>query len=206
MNIHYLWNQKETSQLVPWKLGTQSSYHTSSSSLLVTYSWLSSFLVSSSPDPFYPDCFFFSLFHNLFHSFLPISLFHLFLPFPFYPLFLVPFYSLPLFPFLITHPLLLQSSREQLAIGAFAQSLLVIPNTLSVNAAKDATDLVPKLRAYHHSSQVKTEHSQLKNYGLDLLEGEGEKVHFGFVQFNFGWKRKWHCKFQILIHLLSKRQ
>jgi len=64
------------------------------------------------------------------------------------------------------------SSREQLAIGAFAQSLLVIPNTLSVNAAKDATDLVPKLRAYHHSSQVKTEHTQLKFYGLDLLEGQ----------------------------------
>lgn len=64
------------------------------------------------------------------------------------------------------------SSREQLAIGAFAQSLLVIPNTLTVNAAKDATDLVPKLRAYHHSSQVKTEHSQLKYYGLDLVEGQ----------------------------------
>merc|ERR1712212_793662 len=64
------------------------------------------------------------------------------------------------------------SSREQLAIGAFAQSLLVIPNTLTVNAAKDATDLVPKLRAFHHSSQVKTEHTQLKYYGLDLLEGQ----------------------------------
>lgn len=63
------------------------------------------------------------------------------------------------------------SSREQLAIGAFAESLLVIPNTLSVNAAKDATDLVPKLRAYHHSSQVKQEHSDLKYYGLDLIEG-----------------------------------
>lgn len=63
------------------------------------------------------------------------------------------------------------SSREQLAIGSFAQSLLVIPNTLAVNAAKDATDLVPKLRAYHHSSQVKAEHSQLKHYGLDLMEG-----------------------------------
>lgn len=63
------------------------------------------------------------------------------------------------------------SSREQLAIGAFAQSLLVIPSTLSVNAAKDGTDLVPKLRAYHHSSQTKTEHSALKFYGLDLIEG-----------------------------------
>ena len=65
-----------------------------------------------------------------------------------------------------------QSSREQLAIGAFAQSLLVIPNTLAVNAAKDSTDLVPKLRAYHHSSQVKTEHAQLKFYGLDLMKGK----------------------------------
>merc|ERR1711909_67777 len=63
------------------------------------------------------------------------------------------------------------SSREQLAIGAFAQSLLVIPSTLSVNAARDATDLVPKLRAYHHSSQTKTEHAALKFYGLDLMDG-----------------------------------
>ncbi|KAL7636382.1 UNVERIFIED_CONTAM: hypothetical protein RMT77_013157 [Armadillidium vulgare] len=63
------------------------------------------------------------------------------------------------------------SSREQLAIGSFAQSLLVIPNTLAVNAAKDATDLVPKLRAYHHSSQVKAQHSPLKYYGLNLIDG-----------------------------------
>lgn len=83
-----------------------------------------------------------------------------------------------LYYFLLSHTLIYififcleQSSREQLAIGAFAESLLVIPNTLSVNAAKDATDLVPKLRAYHHSSQIKTEHSQLKHYGLDLIEG-----------------------------------
>ena len=65
-----------------------------------------------------------------------------------------------------------QSSREQLAIAAFAQSLLVIPNTLTVNAARDATDLVPKLRAFHHSSQVKAEHQKLKYYGLDLMEGK----------------------------------
>jgi T-complex protein 1 subunit alpha len=63
------------------------------------------------------------------------------------------------------------SSREQLAIAAFAQSLLVIPNTLTVNAARDATELVPKLRAFHHSSQVKAEHKKLKYFGLDLMEG-----------------------------------
>lgn len=63
------------------------------------------------------------------------------------------------------------SSREQLAIAAFAQSLLVIPKTLSVNAARDATDLVAKLRAYHNSSQTKVEHANLKWVGLDLTEG-----------------------------------
>ena len=64
-----------------------------------------------------------------------------------------------------------QSSREQLAIAEFAKSLLVIPKTLAVNAAKDATDLVAKLRAYHNSSQTKKDHSHLKWYGLDLIEG-----------------------------------
>jgi len=63
------------------------------------------------------------------------------------------------------------SSREQLAIADFAKSLLVIPKTLSVNAAQDASDLVAKLRAYHNSSQTKTEHAALKNHGLDLHEG-----------------------------------
>jgi len=63
------------------------------------------------------------------------------------------------------------SSREQLAIADFAKSLLVIPKTLAVNAAKDASDLVAKLRAYHNSSQTKAEHAQLKNCGLDLVEG-----------------------------------
>jgi len=63
------------------------------------------------------------------------------------------------------------SSREQLAIAEFAKSLLVIPKTLAVNAAQDASDLVAKLRAYHNSSQTKTEHATLKNHGLDLHEG-----------------------------------
>lgn len=63
------------------------------------------------------------------------------------------------------------SSREQLAIAEFAKSLLVIPKTLAVNAAKDATDLVAKLRAYHNTSQTKKEHAELKWYGLDLIEG-----------------------------------
>ena len=63
------------------------------------------------------------------------------------------------------------ASREQLAIADFAKSLLVIPKTLAVNAAQDSSDLVAKLRAYHNTSQTKADHSQLKNYGLDLYEG-----------------------------------
>jgi len=46
-----------------------------------------------------------------------------------------------------------QGSREQLAIGEFAQSLLIIPRTLALNAAKDASDLIARLRSIHASSQ-----------------------------------------------------
>lgn len=74
-------------------------------------------------------------------------------------------------------------SREQLAIGEFAQSLLVIPKTLAVNAAKDSADLVAQLRSRHATSQriqdgegnddEKTiaRKKSYKNYGLDLMRG-----------------------------------
>lgn len=64
------------------------------------------------------------------------------------------------------------SSREQSAIAEFANSLLVIPRQLAVNAALESTDLVAKLRAYHNSSQTKPEHKELKWLGLDLVEGK----------------------------------
>lgn len=63
------------------------------------------------------------------------------------------------------------ASREQLAIAEFANSLLVIPKTLTVNAAKDSADLVAKLRAYHNASQVQADKAHLKWVGLDLVEG-----------------------------------
>lgn len=64
-------------------------------------------------------------------------------------------------------------SREQLAIAEFANSLLCIPKCLAVNAAKDSTELVSKLRAYHNNSQLKPEqYGKLKWYGLDLFEGK----------------------------------
>jgi len=63
-------------------------------------------------------------------------------------------------------------SREQLAIAEFADALLVIPKVLSVNAAKDSTELVAKLRAYHHAAQTRPDKAHLAGYGLDLVKGE----------------------------------
>lgn len=70
-------------------------------------------------------------------------------------------------------------TREQLAIQEFADALLVIPKTLAVNAAKDSSELVAKLRAAHAKSQNlggfssvdSAEAKKLKNTGLDLVEG-----------------------------------
>lgn len=67
-------------------------------------------------------------------------------------------------------------SREQLAIAEFAAALLVIPKTLAVNAAKDASDLIAKLRSYHAASQqvsdADVKRKNYKNYGLDLIKGK----------------------------------
>eukprot|EP00045_Choanoeca_perplexa_P007392 m.66507 g.66507 ORF g.66507 m.66507 type:complete len:558 (+) comp14057_c0_seq2:51-1724(+) len=64
------------------------------------------------------------------------------------------------------------SSREQLAIAEFAKALLVIPKTLAVNAACDATELVAKLRAFHNASQTDESKAALKWVGLDLTSGQ----------------------------------
>ncbi|KAJ3254944.1 T-complex protein 1 subunit alpha [Boothiomyces macroporosus] len=66
------------------------------------------------------------------------------------------------------------ASREQLAIAEYAQSLLTIPKILAVNAAKDSTDLVAKLRAYHNAAQepdASDAKKALKYTGMDLVNG-----------------------------------
>lgn len=63
-------------------------------------------------------------------------------------------------------------SREQLAIAEFAQAMLVIPKTLVVNAAKDSTELVAKLRAFHNASQTIEAKKGFKWIGLDLENGK----------------------------------
>ncbi|KAL4742782.1 chaperonin Cpn60/TCP-1 family [Aspergillus similis] len=77
-------------------------------------------------------------------------------------------------------------SREQLAIGEFAQSLLIVPKTLAVNAAKDSSELVAQLRKRHALSQrvqegeanekekAAAKKKEYRNYGLDLTKG---RVH-----------------------------
>lgn len=62
-------------------------------------------------------------------------------------------------------------SREQVAIAEFGEALLVIPKTLAVNAAKDSTELVAKLRAVHHAAQSDDAKVGLRTFGLDLAEG-----------------------------------
>ncbi|KAL4669279.1 hypothetical protein H8959_007833 [Pygathrix nigripes] len=66
-------------------------------------------------------------------------------------------------------------SWEQIATAEFARSLLVIPNTLAVNAAQDSTDLDAKLRASHNETQVNSECKNLKWIGLDLKNGKSRE-------------------------------
>ena len=80
-----------------------------------------------------------------------------------------------LFPFRRGLTISVQGSREQLAVAEFASALLSIPKTLAVNAAKDSTELVAKLRSYHHAAQnapIGDPKKVLLRYGLDLLNGE----------------------------------
>ncbi len=76
------------------------------------------------------------------------------------------------------------SSREQLAIGEFSQSLLIVPKTLAVNAALDSSELLAQLRLRHALSQRvqdgeanererdMAKKRQYQNYGLDLTRGK----------------------------------
>ncbi|KAI8388257.1 T-complex protein 1 subunit alpha [Radiomyces spectabilis] len=78
------------------------------------------------------------------------------------------------------------ASREQLAIAEYANALLVIPKTLAVNAAKDSTELVAKLRAYHNAAlndQADERKRALKYYGLELVNGVvRDNLHAGVLE------------------------
>jgi len=67
-------------------------------------------------------------------------------------------------------------SREQLAIAEFSEALQIIPKILALNAAKDATELLAKLRVFHNASQkadgADEKKKELKYSGLDLTNGK----------------------------------
>ena len=67
-------------------------------------------------------------------------------------------------------------SREQMAINEYAEALNVIPKQLAINAAKDATDLLTKLRYVHGRYLKESSHNEdtnkLKYTGLDLMNGK----------------------------------
>ncbi|CAH7671893.1 T-complex protein 1 subunit alpha [Phakopsora pachyrhizi] len=77
-------------------------------------------------------------------------------------------------------------SREQLAIAEFAASMLVVPKTLATNAAKDSTDLVAMLRAFHNLSQTCSNEDpkkQLRYFGLNLYDGKVvDNVKLGVIE------------------------
>ncbi|KAH9028165.1 T-complex protein 1 [Lactarius hengduanensis] len=97
-------------------------------------------------------------------------------------------------------------SREQLAIAEFATALLVIPKTLAVNAAKDATDLVAKLRSYHNAAQnapAGDPKKVLLRYGLDLLKGDvRDNVTAGVLEPTVSKVRSLKSAFEAAVSLL----
>jgi len=97
-------------------------------------------------------------------------------------------------------------SREQLAIAEFASALLVIPKTLSVNAAKDSTDLVAKLRSCHNAAQNANAGDPKKaylRYGLDLLNGQiRDNVTAGVLEPTMSKIRSLKSAFEAAVSLL----
>jgi len=67
-------------------------------------------------------------------------------------------------------------SREQLAIAEFSEALTIIPKILALNAAKDATELLAKLRVLQNAAQkcdpADEKKVALKFSGLDLTNGK----------------------------------
>ncbi|KAI0303420.1 chaperonin Cpn60/TCP-1 family [Multifurca ochricompacta] len=97
-------------------------------------------------------------------------------------------------------------SREQLAIAEFASALLIIPKTLAVNAAKDATNLVAKLRSYHNAAQnapAGDPKKVLLRYGLDLLKGDvRDNVTAGVLEPTMSKVRSLKSAFEAAVSLL----
>jgi T-complex protein 1 subunit alpha len=91
-------------------------------------------------------------------------------------------------------------------MAEFAAALLIIPKTLAVNAAKDATDLVAKLRSYHSAAQnapAGDPKKVLMRYGLDLLKGDvRDNVEAGILEPTVSKVRSLKSAFEAAVSLL----
>eukprot|EP00497_Spongosphaera_streptacantha_P001343 TRINITY_DN1946_c0_g1_i1.p2 TRINITY_DN1946_c0_g1~~TRINITY_DN1946_c0_g1_i1.p2 ORF type:complete len:121 (-),score=45.66 TRINITY_DN1946_c0_g1_i1:2-364(-) len=58
-----------------------------------------------------------------------------------------------------------------MAIQEFAEALKIIPKTLAMNGAFDATDIVARLRGYHSMSQSDDSKKKYRWIGLNLADG-----------------------------------
>jgi T-complex protein 1 subunit alpha len=65
-------------------------------------------------------------------------------------------------------------NKEQIAVAQFAEALSIIPKTLAVNAAQDASELISKLRVAHSHAQNNEDpkFQKMKYCGLDLTLGK----------------------------------
>lgn len=64
------------------------------------------------------------------------------------------------------------ATKEQLAVKEFAEALLVIPKTLAINAALDATELVTRLCSVHNEVHIRGADDPRRFCGLDLVAGK----------------------------------
>ena len=93
-----------------------------------------------------------------------------------------------------------------MAIAEFASALLSIPKTLAVNAAKDSTELVAKLRSYHNAAQnapAGDPKKALLRYGLDLMNGEvRDNVSAGVLEPTMSKVRSLKSAYEAAVSLL----
>lgn len=93
-----------------------------------------------------------------------------------------------------------------MAIAEFATALLAIPKTLAVNAAKDSTNLVAKLRSYHNAAQnapAGDPKKVLLRYGLDLMNGEvRDNVKAGVLEPTMSKVRSLKSAYEAAVSLL----
>lgn len=84
--------------------------------------------------------------------------------------------------------------------------MLVIPKTLAVNAAKDSTELVAKLRSYHNAAQqapIGDPKKVLLRYGLDLFNGEArDNVAAGVLEPTVSKVRSLKSAFEAAVSIL----